>query len=86
MAEDYYPPMEEGGSKDESATALIPKSLLAGKDFQPGDEVVLKVVHIFEDEVEVEYAKEPEGGGESDKGMESAENELRGMDALKEES
>lgn len=53
--------MDEGGVQ----TALIPKSLLMGKEFNPGDEVVLRVVHLYEDEVEVEYAsdggkKEPE--------------------------
>lgn len=42
-------------------TALIPKSLLAGKEFKPGEEIVLKIVHIYEDEVEVEYAKSEEG-------------------------
>lgn len=35
------------------ATALLPKSILGGKDFNPGDEVVLKVVRLYDDEVEV---------------------------------
>lgn len=67
---DYYPddvgggtsaPESAGEDRDEGAeqTALLPKSILAGKDFKPGDEVVLKVVHIYDDEVEVEYASEP---------------------------
>ena len=42
--------------KDEGETALIPKALLAGKDFKPGEEVVFKVVHLFEDEVEISYS------------------------------
>lgn len=60
--------MEEGDpneTKDEKTeeegageSALLPKSILAGKDFNPGDELVLKVVAIHGDEVEVEYAKE----------------------------
>ncbi len=44
------------------ATALLPKSVLGGKEFKPGEEVVLEIVHVYEDEVEVKYAKEhPEG-------------------------
>lgn len=44
------------GEKMEGETALLPKSILAGKDFKPGEEVVLKVVHLYDDEVEVAYA------------------------------
>jgi hypothetical protein len=40
----------------DAATALLPKSVLGGKEFKPGEEVVLKVTHVYEDEVEVEYA------------------------------
>lgn len=67
---DYYndsggeapdPGAAAGGGDGEQAketTALLPKSILAGKDFKPGDEVVLKIVKMFEDEVQVEYASE----------------------------
>lgn len=52
---------DEGGT-----TALLPKSILGGKDFKPGEEVVLKIVRIHDDEVEVEYAPEkPESTGPS---------------------
>lgn len=46
-------------SEDEGAgeSAMLPKSILAGKHFDPGDEVVLKVVAIHGDEVEVEYSE-----------------------------
>lgn len=44
--------------KDEGATALLPKSVLGGKEFKVGEEVVLKIVHEYEDEVEVAYATE----------------------------
>ena len=50
--------------KMEGTTALLPKSILAGKEFKPGEEVVLKIVHIYGDEVEVAYATGEEGGGE----------------------
>lgn len=50
-------------------TGLLPKSILAGKDFQPGEEIVLKIVRIMDDQVEVSYAPEKEskdeGPGES---------------------
>lgn len=51
-------PEEEKTEEAEGASALIPKALLGGKDFKVGDEVVLKIVHEYEDEVEVEYAPE----------------------------
>lgn len=36
-------------------TALLPKSLLGGNEVQSGDEIILKVVRVYGDEVEVEY-------------------------------
>lgn len=76
MPTDYYPdadakgdemPMDKGGmdeSEDGGQTALLPKSVLGGKKFDVGDEVVLKVTHVYEDEVAVEYATEkPEEKG-----------------------
>lgn len=56
--------------KDDMPTALIPKSLLAGKDFKPGEEIVFKIVHLYDDEVEIEYAssskKEKDESSDSD--------------------
>lgn len=53
--------------KDESdaQTALIPKSLLAGKKFDVGDEVCLEIVAMHEDEVEVRYSTKPSGETDS---------------------
>ncbi len=54
--EDTQPTGEDNTPDDEQAegeTALLPKSLLAGKDLKVGDEITLKVEHIYEDEVEV---------------------------------
>lgn len=77
MPEDYYndappaaqaqpdaaaPPQEQGGSEQ---TALIPKALLAGKDFKPGDEIVLKINAMHGDSVEVSYAPEKGEEGEA---------------------
>lgn len=53
------------GKEGAGATATIPKALLAGKDFKPGDEIVLKIDQIHGDEVVVSYAPE-KGGKEED--------------------
>lgn len=55
-------------SKSDSPTAVLPKSILMGKEFKPGDEVVLKIVRMHEDEIEVEYAtgEEEKGEGEAE--------------------
>lgn len=55
---DEESPNAAEAEETEGTTALIPKALLAGKDFKPGDEVVFKIVHEYEDEVEIEYAPE----------------------------
>lgn len=49
---------QEQEKDDTGQTALLPKSILAGKEFKPGDEVILKITHIYDDEVEVAYAHE----------------------------
>ena len=55
------PPEKDTEEGAEPTTALLPKSILAGKDLKPGDEIMLKITHIYEDEVAVEYASsEPE--------------------------
>lgn len=67
MPEDYYPteddegegnlpPKDAGEPKTDSETALMPKAMLG--EVAVGDTVTLKVVHIYEDEVEVEKAGE----------------------------
>lgn len=48
----------EDKDEGETSSALLPKTLMAGKDFKPGDEIVLKIDHIYEDEFEVSYASE----------------------------
>ena len=52
------PPKSVDEQEEENPTALIPKSLLAGKKFEPGDEIVLEIVAIHGEEAEVKYAKE----------------------------
>lgn len=76
MPEDYYSdasstpgdasgagesPHTEAGH-DDQPTAVLPKSILAGKKFDVGDEVVLKIVAMHGDEVQVSYASEEDKG------------------------
>lgn len=49
-------PHEEEKDESQAPTAEIPKALLGGKEFKPGEEVVLRVVQVNEDSVLVEYA------------------------------
>lgn len=65
---------DEGGE-----TAMIPKSLLRGKKFKPGEEVVLEIVHMYEDEVEVRYGQEKKGEEPDRSQMESSEGDLEKM-------
>lgn len=68
-------PKDEG----EQPRGVLPKAILAGKDFKPGDEIVLKIDAIHDDEVEVSYAPEKPGGGEG--GGEYGEQPAGGGDA-----
>jgi len=65
--------------EDNEETALLPKSLLLNKDVAPGDEVILKVVHVYDDEVEVAYGK----GKDKDKGEDR--DTMEGADAALDE-
>lgn len=60
----------DDGEKDESSmtSAVLPKSILAGKKFDVGDEVVLKITGMNEDEITVEYATGDEESPEEDAG------------------
>lgn len=71
MTEDAPPSSDDGNDKPaedsgDHPTALIPKSLLAGKDFKPGDEMVVRIDRILEDQVEISYAPEKPGKGDSE--------------------
>ena len=47
---------------EQSPTVMAPKSILMGKDFKVGDEVILKIKSMEGENVELEYA--PEKGDE----------------------
>lgn len=67
--------------EDNEETALIPKSLLMNKDVDVGDQVILDVVHVYDDEVEVAYmTKDKKDEDEEDKEpMDEANDKLDSM-------
>ena len=72
----------EKGAEDEveGHTELISKKLLGGKEFKPGEEVVLKIVKDYGDQVEVKYATE-KGGAEKPMHEMSEDEELDALSA-----
>lgn len=66
------PKAPEGEEESSEPVATIPKALLAGKEFKPGEEVIFEIVSIQDDSVVIKYAsphseeyedKEGERGG-----------------------
>jgi len=55
---------DEGG--DDTTEAVLPKSILGGKTFNVGDEVVLKVTAIHDNQISVAYAPAKPDGKEPD--------------------
>ena len=61
MSTDQAAPEKEGGDEDSGeSTALLPKSMFGG-DCKVGDTYTVKVVHVWDNELEVEPV---ESGGE----------------------
>lgn len=54
-------PAEPKEKERDGVTAMLPKTILAGKKFDVGDEVVLKIVAFHDDQVEVAYSYGDEG-------------------------
>lgn len=75
MGDDMPDKMSDDDKGSEGETALLPKTILAGKEFKPGDEVVLKIVAMHGDEVEVAYATEE---GSEDEGMDEHDKATTG--------
>lgn len=61
MPPDSGDPGEPGEGGEDESTAILPKSILMGKEFEPGDELVLRIVRMHENEIEVTYASEETG-------------------------
>lgn len=71
MPIEYQNNGKDAGTEPAGETALIPKSLLMGKECKPGDKITLEVTHVYEDEVEVAYPKK-----EPKEPMEEANDDL----------
>ena len=69
-AEDKAPDDDKGENPDDTVEAVLPKSILAGKEFNVGDEVVLKITAMHDDQISVAYA--PAKGGKDESGGEEA--------------
>lgn len=74
---DTSPEKEEAG---DAQTAEIPKGVLGGKDFKPGEEVVMQVVQVMEDSVLVKYASQKEEEKEEEQAPEMAQAPAPGGD------
>src|SRR5436305_9559227 len=48
------------GEHEDGPTALLPKSILGGKEFKEGEEIVLRIEKVYPDQVEVAYAADHE--------------------------
>ena len=72
-------PAEES-KEDESGeeTAMLPKSLFAGKEPEPGSKCTVEVVHVYQDEVEVKYVPH----GTKDKPKEDSEPSMNDKIAM----
>lgn len=103
MPQEYYPEMGGGGPPPKSdgppperpmkdkrlgESALLPKSIIGDKELRPGDEITMKVMHVYDDEVEVccTSSESEEGETESEDGMmnnkpTSVDEEIDGMNA-----
>lgn len=71
MTKDHYddgPNDPEGDDDSNMTSAVLPKSILRGKKFDVGDEVVLKITAIGDGEITVEYATGDEESPEEDAG------------------
>lgn len=70
------PAAPEAKPKEESAkaegTAEIPLSVMGGKEWKPGEEIVLEIVQMTENGAVVKYASEKGGEGEGYGGEEAA--------------
>ena len=78
--QDQSPDAQETDTPDDGQpVAVLPKSILAGKDFQPGDELVLKITAIHDDEVQVEYAPSKDQESNSGQAQAQAPDEMGSM-------
>jgi hypothetical protein len=79
---DQKPDAEEDTRGDDQE-AILPRTILAGKDFNVGDELVLEVTAIRDNEVSVKYAPaKPEGEGEDEPDSGEGESKAKVPDSM----
>lgn len=74
-AQETESPHDEEAEHESKQTVLLPKSILQGKPFKPGDEVVLKIEEMYEEDFSASYAEEP---AKESTGMDKAKSDLAG--------
>ena len=72
MGDETKTPDKSDEMQDDATEAVLPKSILAGKEFNVGDEVVLKITAMHDDQISVKYSTdkgddESKGGKSGDK-------------------
>lgn len=50
--------LEQKAPDSDSNTSLLPKSFFGGKDLEVGKTCKVRITHVYEDEVEVEYVSD----------------------------
>lgn len=77
---DDAPPAKEKdaseSNEDGQKTYVLPKAVLEGKEFDVGDELVLRIVSMQDDQIEVTYAPAKDQEKEGSKGEESGESPM----------
>lgn len=63
------PESAEPEEASENQTAVLPKAVLGGTDFKPGEKMILEVVEVMEDSVLVRYPTEEEVDEETEEPM-----------------
>lgn len=58
----------DGKEHSDAEEAILPKSILAGKHFDVGDEVVLKITAMHDDRISVQYAPSKPDEDEGEEG------------------
>lgn len=65
-------PMSENREESSSPTAVLPKEILMGKTFEPGDSVILRIEEIGDDSIVVSYDTSAKGSEEEGEGGEES--------------
>lgn len=59
-------PKQAKAMAEDMETSILPKSILRGKEINPGDKVILKVIEIGDEDFTVNYDKEDKGDKDKD--------------------